>query len=109
MAKRKLFASFTSTLREMHEGRATADDLAIGYFVFGCDREHALAPWNDDPNEIQWFWKDFELGRAAHAVLAAHLLVAEKENRVFWRTKHTEGIRIHLISAMAEIDMEVIR
>lgn len=105
----KIFASFTALLRETHDGRVTDNDLDQGYFAFGCTREHALEPENSQTNELRWFWKNPEAGKVAHAKIVEKLLVAEKQNRVFWSNVKTTDVRLRLIGSMAEMGVTVIK
>lgn len=85
---RKLFVSFTTTLRALKDGSVTENDLDTAIFYFGCCREHALDPWKDEANEILWFFRDdVEKGRAIHARLVAAIEKAEVEKRIAWRTR----------------------
>jgi hypothetical protein len=105
---RKMFPSFTALLRELKAGRVTEGDLTIGYFMFGCSREHALEPWNDTPNELTWFWKDAEEGRRVHAMLVKRLIAAESEGRVFWRDETMRDIRGRILKLIIDCQMEIV-
>lgn len=106
----KLFTSFTGTLRELKSGSITAADLAQGYFAFGCDRSHAIAPWKHSTNEIEWFWRnDPDEGRRVHAQLVSALMDAELQDRVVWRTDTTQSVWMFLRRYADGIGAEVIR
>ena len=83
---RKLFCSFTSTLRLIHEEKVTDEDLNNGLFAFGCVREHAFHPENDETNEVTWL-RDAtpERQQEVHTRLVAALEAAEAAGRVAWR------------------------
>jgi hypothetical protein len=109
-SKRKLFASFTATMRELHVRRVTMGDLATGYFLFGCERRHALEPWQDGTNELTWFWRDNpDEGQRVHAAFVHALLVAEQENRVFWKGEYIADVRDRIIKMALDQGMEVVR
>ena len=85
--QRKLFVSFTSLLRELKQGTITQADLDSGLYYFGCIREHAVDPWQDDTNEVQWFFKgDMDRGRQVHEQLKEAVLKAEQEGRIVFRS-----------------------
>lgn len=102
---KKLFLSFTATIRALRDGNVTESDLANGLFYFGCVREHAL-----DPNAMELSW--FKGGREAHATLYPALLAAEAEGRVAWRQKEernsykqlNELLKFHGFPEIAEED-----
>ena len=105
-----MFPSFTALLRELKAGRVTEGDLAIGYFMFGCAREHAYTPWEDSPNELDWFWKDADEGRQVHATLVKALIAAENEGRVFWRDETMRDARGRILGLLLRLDnpMEIV-
>lgn len=85
---RKLFVSFTALLIEMAGGRVTKDHLVDGLFSFGCVRKHALCPWEDKTNEVEWIAERVGDQRAKeiHSEVLEALLAAEKDGRTSYRT-----------------------
>ncbi|KKU48815.1 hypothetical protein A3E96_03705 [Candidatus Uhrbacteria bacterium RIFCSPHIGHO2_12_FULL_46_13] len=90
---RKLFVSFTGLLQEMVNGRVTKEDLADGIFSFGCMREHALRPWEDETNEVEWIARDVgdERAKEIHAQIVEALWVAEAHGRAQYRTDESNS------------------
>lgn len=92
---RKLFVSFTGTIRGLSKGTVTQQDLDTGIFYFGCAKIHACAPWKPDHgfvcNELTWFFKDEEgkfdadAAGVVHRALVAAIEKAESDGRVAWR------------------------
>lgn len=84
---RKLCVSFTSLLYALVAGRVTAEDLGDALFYFGCVREHALRPWEDEINEVEWIARDVGDDRAkeVHGQLVVALEAAQAEGRVRYR------------------------
>jgi hypothetical protein len=105
----KLLASFTGTLRGIYNGEVTDQDLRTGWFMFGCTREHAVDPWRDSCNEVNWFWKNNEDGRKAHKRLVVALMHAENEGRVLWREECTPSVRVWFMRMVAAAGTEVVR
>lgn len=86
---RKLFLSFTGTIRGLSEGKVTQQDLDAGIFYFGCAKSHACAPWKPDhghvSNELEWFYKDADARAVAHRRLIEAFTKAETDGRLAWR------------------------
>ncbi|MBX9671051.1 MAG: hypothetical protein K2X93_25905 [Candidatus Obscuribacterales bacterium] len=84
ISKTKLFCSFTGTLYALESGKVTREDLASGLFVFGCGRDHAMHPLDDECVEsIVTERPDL------HQLLVAAMEIAETQGRVRWRTETT--------------------
>lgn len=78
----KLFISFTGTMYALQYGRVNRDDLNTGLFVFGCTRDHAMAPGSRGEHVENIIVMRPDL----HGLLVAALLQAEVNERVHWRT-----------------------
>lgn len=88
MKMRKLFLSFTATLRGLDTGEVTPLDLKRGLFYFGCTRKHAMFPGADkETNEVNWFFKNKQQAANRHGLLRQFLQKAEREGRAAYRQK----------------------
>ncbi len=79
--KPKLFISFTSTMSWLDAGFVNEQDLQVGLFIFGCTRQHAMEPQNDEFVEATVRERP-----DLHAMLVRALLKAEQEGRARFRT-----------------------
>lgn len=83
---RKLFVSFTATMRHMRDGDILVKDLENGLFYFGCTRSHAFNPGAEgESNELEWQFKDMSKAKAVHSILLDYLKKAEADGRCIWR------------------------
>ncbi len=93
MQKRKLFISFTGLMYALKAGRINDDDLANGLFVFGCTRDHAIAPgtWHEHIEDV------VVKNPGVHARLVDVVTKAEAEGRVVWRSREEGNASFELV------------
>lgn len=93
---RTLFVSFTATMYGMSRGEVSEESLASGLFAFGCTHEHVFSPGENDDYVEDVIRERPDL----HEQLKEHLLVAEAEGRIVWRTRFDRNMSYEKISGL---------
>lgn len=81
----KIFRSFTTTLRLILNAEVSSQELQTGFFSFGCVRDYALNPDDNDRNPVKQLQAPPERQLAIHAQLVTAVQAAEADGRAAWR------------------------